>query len=56
MVFDRTVLAVTAERDSKTVAKMEPRSRPVDNFTYVDSYRPVPPIKESPVVLYRPVP
>ena len=52
--IDRTVLTATTGRDGKTVVKMEPWSRPVDNFTYtVDSYRPVPP-SGNPVELYRP--
>ena len=51
-----TVLTVTTGRDGKTVVKMEPWSRPVDNFTYRELVPSRPVKKISPVALYRPVP
>ena len=45
-------------RDSKTVVKMEPCTRPVPSTISLtfDSYRPVPPRKYFPVAFCRPVP
>ena len=59
--IDGTVLAVTTGQDGKTVVKMEPWSRPVNNFAYrklipsrpveeISPYRPVPSTKPAPTV------